>query len=101
MPSAFGSLNAAIQMLYADTHSAVRQQVQQQIERVGVHVLTHDDFLVVNEKFTILVHLCAYCARNLQYWFFQPDQRPVVDMTLGVAVSLPGTRSWAISFSRA
>ena len=51
----FGSLNDAIQMLYAETHGIIRQRVRQEIERVASHVQSYQDFLLVNKQFTVVV----------------------------------------------
>lgn len=86
----FGSLSAAIQLLFAESHAAIRDQVQHQIQELAEHVEPHEDFLVINGRFTVLVQPSVPVPFGLsQYWYFAPDQRKVVDITLGVPVSAP------------
>lgn len=45
-------------------------------------------FLIVNGKFTVLIQPSVPVPHGYsQYWYFRPDLRDVVDITLGVPVS--------------
>ena len=51
-------------------------------------VVVYDDFLVIDQKLTVLVQPSVPMPYGLEhYWFFRPDQREVIDITLGVPLS--------------
>jgi len=53
-------------------------------------VESYDDFLVLNRRFTVLIQPSVPVPHGYsQYWYFRPDVRGVVDITLGVPVSGP------------
>lgn len=84
----FRSLDAAYQQLFRDAAGAVRTQVEALLRDVVEQVDAYDDFLVVNGKFTVLIQPSVPVPHGYsQYWYFRPDLRGVVDITLGVPVS--------------
>lgn len=84
----FRSLDAAYQQLFREAASAVRTQVEDLLRKVVEQVDAYDDFLVVNGKFTVLIQPSVPVPHGYsQYWYFRPDLRGVVDITLGVPVS--------------
>lgn len=86
----FGSLNTAMQKLYFEAHAIIRERVRQQIASLVERVETYDDFLVINQKLTVLVQPSVPMPYGLtQYWYFEPDRRTVVDITLGVPLASP------------
>lgn len=84
----FRSLDAAYQQLFREAAGAVRTQVEGLLREVVGQVDAYDDFLVVNGKFTVLIQPSVPVPHGYsQYWYFRPDLRGVVDITLGVPVS--------------
>ena len=65
-------------------------RVETRLRREVGAVESHEDFLVVNRKFTVLVQPSVPVPHGYsQYWYFRPDGRGTVDITLGVPVSGP------------
>ena len=88
--SHFASLDAAYQQVFRSTVHEVRAEVETRLRREVGAVEAHDDFLVVNRKFTVLVQPSVPVPHGYsQYWYFRPDRRGTVDITLGVPVSGP------------
>ena len=86
----FGSLDAAYQQVFRSTVHEVRAEVETRLRREVGAVESHEDFLVVNRKFTVLVQPSVPVPHGYsQYWYFRPDGRGTVDITLGVPVSGP------------
>jgi DNA invertase Pin-like site-specific DNA recombinase len=86
----FGSLDAAYQQAYRLVLSQVRTEVESLLRTLVKDVESYDDFLVVNGKFTVLVQPSMPVPHGYsQYWYFRPDTRVTVDITLGVPVSGP------------
>ena len=84
----FGSLNLAYQTLFADTHDRTRDHVLQRLEALALHVEPYEDFLVVDRKLTVLVQPSVPMPYGFgAYWYFRPDHREVIDITLGVPLS--------------
>lgn len=84
----FRSLDAAYQQLFRAAAGEVRAQVEGLLRQVVQQVEAYDDFLVVNGKFTVLIQPSVPVPFGYsQYWYFRPDLRGVVDITLGVPVS--------------
>ncbi|HOF18514.1 MAG TPA: hypothetical protein PK082_06365, partial [Phycisphaerae bacterium] len=84
----FRSLDAAYQQLFRAAAAEVRTQVEGLLREVVEQVESYDDFLVINGKFTVLVQPSVPIPHGYsQYWYFRPDLRGVVDITLGVPVS--------------
>ena len=60
------------------------------LRRLVEDVEGYQDFLVVNRKFTVLIQPSVPVPHGYnQYWYFRPDVRGTVDITLGVPVSGP------------
>jgi hypothetical protein len=86
----FGSLDAAYQQAYRLVLSQVRSEVESLLRALVKDVESYDDFLVVNGKFTVLVQPSMPVPHGYsQYWYFRPDTRVTIDITLGVPVSGP------------
>ena len=84
----FGSMDAAFQQLFNEARAAAGSQVSQHIEELVDQVVVYDDFLVIDQKLTVLVQPSVPMPYGLShYWFFRPDQREVIDITLGVPLS--------------
>ncbi len=84
----FGSMDAAFQQLFIDVRAAAGAQVSDLIEALVDQMIVYDDFLVINEKLTVLVQPSVPMPYGLAaYWFFRPDKREVIDITLGVPLS--------------
>jgi len=86
----FGSLDLAFQQLYREQRDQVRQLVHEQICQHVPEVLTYADFLVLDQKLALTIQpsvpmMSGYTA----YWPFRPDDRQVIDLTLGVLLSDP------------
>jgi len=81
----FGSLPESFQSLFPDVLEKTRNEVKQIIELKANNVLEHDDFLVINQMFSIKVEPALPFPRGYGHqWYFRPDRRPNVDITLGV-----------------
>ncbi|HYE19747.1 MAG TPA: recombinase family protein [Tepidisphaeraceae bacterium] len=86
----FGSLDAAYQQAYRAALVKVRADVESLLRGLVKDVVAYDDFLVVNGRFTVLVQPSVPVPHGYsQYWYFRPDERRTVDITLGVPVSGP------------
>jgi len=86
----FASLDAAYQEVFQFALDRVKQEVETQLRTVVQEVESYDDFLVVNDRFTVLIQPSVPVPHGYsQYWYFRPDMRGVVDITLGVPVSGP------------
>lgn len=86
----FSSLDAAYQQVFGDALRAVKEDVEAQLRRLVTQVEAYDDFLVLNGRFTVLIQPSMPVPHGYShYWYFRPDARAVVDITLGVPVSGP------------
>ena len=86
----FVSLDAAYQQVFRLALAEVRTEVEALLRALVAEVESHDDFLVLNRKFTVLIQPSVPVLHGYnQYWYFRPDLRHVVDITLGVPVSGP------------
>lgn len=84
----FGSMDAAFQQLFHDVRTKAGLKVSSNIEALVDQVVVYDDFLVIDEKLTVLIQPSVPMPYGLAtYWFFRPDPREVVDITLGVPLS--------------
>lgn len=82
----FGSLDAAYQKTCNLTQ--IESDVYDKISQIVPHVDRHDDFLVIDRRFTVIVQPSMPLEYGYShYWYFSPDVRGVVDITLGVPVS--------------
>ena len=86
----FASLDAAYQQVFKTPLSQVRAEVESLVRGLVEQVEVYEDFLVVNRKFTVLIQPAVPVPHGYsQYWYFRPDFRRAVDITLGVPVSGP------------
>ena len=84
----FSSLDAACQMVFQDVLDQARVEVEARLRKIAPQVESHEDFLVINRRFTVLVRPAMPMQHGYaDYWFLQPDSREVVDITLGVPIS--------------
>lgn len=84
----FGSMDAAFQQLFNQVRGEAGSQVAEHIEALVKQVVVYDDFLVIDQKLAVLVQPSVPMPHGLaNYWFFRPDQREVIDITLGVPLS--------------
>ncbi len=84
----FGSMDSAFQQLFSEVRAVAGSQVNEHIEALVDQVIVYDDFLVIDQKLTVLVQPSVPMPCGLTtYWFFRPDQREVIDITLGVPLS--------------
>lgn len=84
----FKSLDAAYQQIFGLALNKVRTEVESVLRGLVQHVENYDDFLVVNRRFTVLIQPSIPVPYGYnQYWYFLPDARGTVDITLGVPVS--------------
>jgi len=89
----FGGLAGAFQAMFSDVLQRVRNDVFQAISQEAQLVDEHEDFIVINQDFTVLIQPSVPMPDGYgAFWSFRPDQRPVVDITLGVALSDDGER---------
>jgi hypothetical protein len=86
----FASVDAAYQQVFREALQQVKQEVESQLRSLVQEVESYDDFLVLNRRFTVLIQPSVPVPHGYsQYWYFRPDMRGVVDITLGVPVSGP------------
>jgi hypothetical protein len=84
----FGSMDSAFQQLFNQVRTEVGSLVTEHIEALVKQVVVYEDFLVIDQKLTVLVQPSVPMPHGLAtYWFFRPDQREVIDITLGVPLS--------------
>ena len=81
----FGSLPEAFQSLYPDVLQKTRDDVRNMIESKANTVIEHEGFLVINKKFSVKIEPALPFPRGYGFqWYFRIDNRPRVDLTLGV-----------------
>lgn len=86
----FVSLDAAYQQVFRVALTEVRTEVESLLRGVVPNIESYEDFLVLNRKFTVLIQPSVPVPYGYnQYWYFRPDGRGTVDITLGVPVSGP------------
>jgi DNA invertase Pin-like site-specific DNA recombinase len=86
----FGSLDQAFQQLYREQRDRARQLVHEQIRQHVPEVLTYADFLVLDQKLTVSIQPAVpMLSGYTEYWPFSPDDRQVIDITLGVLLADP------------
>lgn len=84
----FTSLDSAYQQVFRLALQQVRDEVELLLRGVVEQVDAYEDFLVVNRKFTVLIQPSVPVPHGYsQYWYFRPDARGIIDITLGVPVS--------------
>jgi hypothetical protein len=86
----FASLDSAYQQVFRMALDQVRTEVESLVRGLVHQVESYDDFLVLNRKFTVYIQPSVPVPHGYnQYWYFRPDLRGTVDITLGVPVSGP------------
>ncbi len=86
----FGSWDQAFQQLHADQRQRTRQMVHEKICQHIPNVLPYSDFYVLDQKLTVSIQPAVPIPRGYaSYWPIRPDDRHVIDMTLGVLLSDP------------
>jgi DNA invertase Pin-like site-specific DNA recombinase len=81
----FGGMTEMLYRLYADVRERARAEVAAQIVAMNGTVQTYRDFMVINERFSVLIQpSIPVHGYESPYWLFRPDHRPEVDITLGV-----------------
>ncbi|MBK8270668.1 MAG: recombinase family protein [Planctomycetes bacterium] len=86
----FLSLDCAYQQVFRVALTDIRTQVESLLRGTVSEVESYDDFLVLNRRFTVLIQPSVPIPYGYnRYWYFRPDRRGVVDITLGVPVSGP------------
>lgn len=84
----FASLDNAYQQVFGVALTKVRSEVESLLRGLVDQVENYDDFLVVNRKFTVFIQPSVPVVYGYnQYWYFRPDSRGTVDITLGVPLS--------------
>ena len=84
----FGGAGGAFQAMFGDVLTRVKDEVFQAISREVRLVDAYEDFIVINQSFTVLVQPSVPVPDGYgAFWSFRPDQRPAIDITLGVALS--------------
>lgn len=83
-----GGMTGARMSMYAEVRERAKREVEATISGLNGTVQVHGDFLVINERFTVLVQPAVPLMGNESpYWMFRTDQRPQVDLTLGVPLA--------------
>ena len=84
----FGSMDSAFQRLFNQVRTEAGSRVTEHIEALVKQVVVYEDFLVIDQKLTVLIQPSVPMPYGLaNYWFFRPDRREVIDITLGVPLS--------------
>lgn len=84
----FSSFDCAYQQVFGVALTKVRAEVESLLRGLVDQVEAYNDFLVVNRKFTVFIQPSVPVPYGYsQYWYFRPDLRGTVDITLGVPVS--------------
>ena len=84
----FGSMDSAFQRLFNQVRTEASSRVTEHIEALVKQVVVYEDFLVIDQKLTVLIQPSVPMPYGLaNYWFFRPDRREVIDITLGVPLS--------------
>jgi len=84
----FGSIPEAFQVFYPDIIATIKNLIFKTIAQEAKNVLTYNNFLVIDEAFTIRIEPAMPLPYGYGYqWFFRQDMRTVVDITLGIPLS--------------
>ena len=86
----FHSFDRAYQAIFREMADARRAQIVETIRGAAITVEDFDDFVVIDDYFSIAIQPAAPIAHGYEAsWTFHPDQRPQVDLTIGVPLSCP------------
>ena len=84
----FGSFDAAFQQLHLTQRDRAKLAVQDEIAKQTSQVLNYSDFLVLNRKLSLSIQPAVPVPHGYSaYWPIRPDDRRVIDLTLGVLLS--------------
>lgn len=84
----FHGLHQAFQKIFTDLLTEAAHKVRARLKAEFGQVEEFSDFLVVNGTFTVLIQPAVPVPWGFQsFWSFQPDRRPIVDITLGVPLA--------------
>jgi DNA invertase Pin-like site-specific DNA recombinase len=84
----FGGLDLAFQQMNRDACDRARELVHERIRQHVPAVLPYSDFLVLDQRLTVSVQPAVPVPHGYAaYWPFRPDNRHVIDLTLGVLLS--------------
>jgi len=84
----FGSIPEAFQTFYPEVIETIKDSVFKEIAQEARNVLTYNNFLVIDEMFTVRVEPAMPMPYGYGYqWLFRQDMRVVVDITLGIPLS--------------
>jgi hypothetical protein len=84
----FGSLDMAYQRVFSNSLAKAHDAVLLKITERAKLVEQYDNFVVINHSFTLRIQPSMPLQRGYsQYWFFRPDLRTTIDITLGVPIS--------------
>jgi len=86
----FHSFDRAYQAVFREMADARRAQIIETIRGAAIHVEDFDDFVVIDNYFSLAIQPAVPIAHGYEAsWTFHPDQRPQVDLTIGVPLSCP------------
>ncbi len=84
----FGSLDLAFQQIHDKSRDQARELVHERICQSVPEVLPYSDFLVLGRKLTVSIAPAVPIPHGYSaYWPIRPDERKIIDMTLGVLLS--------------
>ena len=84
----FGGLSGAFQAMFTDVLNRVKASIVGAIGQEAQLVDAYEDFIVINRTFTVLVQPSVPVPDGYgTFWAFRPDQRPAIDITLGVPLA--------------
>ena len=84
----FGSLDNAYQQVFSDIWEQTASRVLAEIRGWGQSIEACEDFWVLDSRCTLQIQPSMPLQRGYDwYWYFQPDSRNCIDITLGIPVS--------------
>jgi DNA invertase Pin-like site-specific DNA recombinase len=87
----FEGFAGAFQAMFGEVLTRIKSEVFRAIQDSVRLVNEYDNFLVINNDYTIVVQPSVPIPSGYgEYWAFKPDHRPAVDITLGVPLSSDG-----------
>ena len=86
----FGTLNLACQAIFREHVDRIKLQVFDLLKTGGFKCERSEDFLLIEGKFSIVLQPSVPFEKGYEvYWVFYPDQRPEIDLTIGIPLSCP------------
>ncbi len=83
-----GGAVGTLHQLYADVHDRARREVRDLITAQHAVVEAHQDLLIINRHISVCIQPSLPIRQDdAPSWLFKTDQRPVVDITIGVPLS--------------